>query len=163
MDSCRTRLLQDSADGILHILGRNHHEIRQLINDNDDKRKFFLRIPSIERLDVTNAMICKNRIAFLHLLYCPVQHRRCLLRIGHNRNHEMRNPIVIRKFNHLGVDQNKLHFIRRCLEQNTRDQGVDAHGLTRACCTCHQEMRHFPNIRKNRLSADIHAEANGEF
>src|ERR1035437_7870523 len=41
MDARRARHLRDARDGHFHIGGRDEHEVRQLVNDDDDVGKFF--------------------------------------------------------------------------------------------------------------------------
>ena len=38
MNACRTRKLRQTADRILHLTRSHHHQIRKLIDDNDDLR-----------------------------------------------------------------------------------------------------------------------------
>ena len=123
-------LLEDTADGILHIFGRNHHQISQFVDDNDDEGHCLFRIAPIEGFNIPNTVRSEDRIAFLHLLHRPVQHRGGFLRISHNRHHEMRDTVIVRELYHLRVDQYELHLIGCCLEQDARDQRVDADGFS---------------------------------
>jgi hypothetical protein len=41
MDARRARHLRDARDGHFHIGGRDEHQVRQLVNDDDDVGKFF--------------------------------------------------------------------------------------------------------------------------
>ena len=41
MDTCCTRQLRQTADGILDFTRGNHHEVSQLVDDDHDLRQFF--------------------------------------------------------------------------------------------------------------------------
>ena len=41
MDPRRARHLRDAGDGHFHVGGRDEHQVRQLINDDDDVTQFF--------------------------------------------------------------------------------------------------------------------------
>ena len=48
MDTCRTRQLCQTADGILDFPRGNHHEVSQLVDDHHDLRKFFRLIRIVD-------------------------------------------------------------------------------------------------------------------
>ena len=41
MDARRARHLRDARDGHFHVRGRHQHQVRQLVNDDDDIGEFF--------------------------------------------------------------------------------------------------------------------------
>ena len=41
MNARRPGQLRQAADRVLNVLGRNHHEVGQLVNDDDDSRHLF--------------------------------------------------------------------------------------------------------------------------
>ena len=140
----------------------HHHQISQLIDNDDNRRKLLLRLIGkqlVIALHVAHPYLGNQPIALFHFLHCPVQHRSRLFGIGNHRHHQVRNIVVHGQLHHLWVYQDKLDLCWLCLEQHAGNQGVDAHRLTGAGGTSHQQMGHFRQIGKDGLSADILAQA----
>jgi len=49
----------------------------------------------VKRFNVAHADFCKNLVALFHFVNDPAQRENYLFGIGHNRNHEMRQRIVL--------------------------------------------------------------------
>ena len=82
MNACRAGQLGQTADGILYFARSHHHQIRKLINDDDDLRQllrfvlifdilnsFNLRVVSFY---VTHSVFGKLLVTIRHLCHCPV-------------------------------------------------------------------------------------------
>ena len=106
-----------------------HHQVCQLIDDDDDSRHLLLREMLVEASHIADPMVSKAGVALLHFLHGPIQYRSCLFGINDNRHHKMGNAVVAGKLYHLGVNQYELHLIRLGLEENAGNQGIDADGL----------------------------------
>ena len=165
MDSCRSRQLCQTTDGFLHFTGTYHHQIRQLVHDNDDLRHLlrpFLSLGNrhglnlfIIALQITDIIIRELPVTVFHLTDTPVQCGRCLLRICHNRDQQMRNAVIHTQFYDLRIYHDQFYIIRMCLVQNTHDQGIDTYGFTGTGSSGDQHMGHLGNICHYRLARNI--------
>ena len=112
----RARLLGNAADIVLYLFARHHHQICQLVNDNDDIRHFFQAFvhfsQGIVLFNVGHAVFSQQFIAALHLRHCAAQGAGGLARLGHHRHQKMRDAVILRKFHHFRVDQNKAQLFR---------------------------------------------------
>ena len=117
----------------------------------------------IVALQILGTDFCKFVVAFHHGVDGPVQRTGCFLRIGNNRNQQMRKPIVDIQFDDFRVDHDHLNLIRICAIQNTHNDGIDTDGFTGTCCTCDEQMRHLLNISDNCLPSDIFAHCKSQF
>ena len=76
--ACGTGHLGQTADGVLHLILRGDHQIRQLVDDNDDLRHFGqialrpLFGQAVVAVDVADAVIRKQLVAAEHLAHRPV-------------------------------------------------------------------------------------------
>src|ERR1019366_58970 len=113
-------------------------------------------------VDIAHAQLAHPEIPALHLLRRPQQRGRGLLRIDDDRNQQMRNVVVYRQFQHLGIDQNEAHIVGGRVEQNRRDHRVERNRLAGSGRSGDQQMRHLGEIGGDRTPRDILAERDGE-
>ena len=66
-------------------------------------------------------------VAAHHFTDCPVQGSGRFLRIIHDRNHQVRNPVVNGQFNFLRIDHDEFQIVRRNLVKQTDNQCINAH------------------------------------
>ena len=142
MDADGTGQLGQTADRVFHFRGCDHHEIRELVHDDDNTRerlKLFNFIqfavhflhPLVIGFNVPHALEPgKFIVALGHFLHGPVESACRLLRIRHDGNQQVWNAVIDLQLHHLRVDHQHPDFIRRTTIQNTHDQGVDTHRLT---------------------------------
>ena len=71
----------------------------------------------------------------------------------------MRDAIVDRELEHLGVDHDEAALLRREPVEQRQDHGVDRHRLARAGGAGDEQVRHAGEIGDHRLAADGLAEA----
>ena len=160
--------LCDTADGILDLLARHHHEVGELIDDDDDLRQLLrllilrdLRIIAhghdflVVALEITGAALSELLIAIRHLGDRPVQRGGCLLRIGHDRNQQVRDAVVDGELHDLRIDHDHADILRLILEEEGHDQGVDADRLTGAGGTRDEQMRHLRDVGDDGLAGDV--------
>ena len=162
VDACRARFLRETTDGVLDIVRRDHHEVGELVDDDDDGGHRLLREMRVVGLHVAHIVLRELRVALLHLLYGPVENRGCLFRLGHDGHHEMRDAVVVRKLDHLRIDEDELHLVGLRFEEDARDERVDADGFTGARRAGDKQMRHLREVGEDGLSADVHAETDRE-
>ena len=160
--------LCDTTDGVLDLLARNHHEVGELIDDDDDLRQLLrllilrnLRIIPhghdllVVALEITGAALGELLIAIRHLGDRPVQRGGCLLRIGYDRNQQVRDAVVDGELHDLRIDHDHADILRLILEEEGHDQGVDADRLTGAGGTRDEQMRHLRDVGDDGLARDV--------
>ena len=106
--------------------------------------------------------IFKLLITLRHFIDTPVERTCRLFRICHNRQEQMRNTVINTQFHYLWINHDKLDILRRSFIQNTHDQCIDTDTLSGTGRSCDQDMRHFRNIRNDRLSCDILTDSKGK-
>ena len=74
----------------------------------------------------------------------------------------MRNPVIDRKLQHLGVNHDEAAFIGAETIQQAQDHGIDPDGFARTRGAGNQQMRHARKVRDHRRAADILAECQGQ-
>ena len=139
MHTRRARELCNATDGFLHFIFRDHHEICELVNDNDQlwqRRRQLCRIHCAARrgsaylfvvaAQIANPGISEFFIAVCHLGHRPVQSARRLFRIRDHWNQKMRNAVIDREFHDFRVNHDELHFLWAVAIEDAHDQGVDA-------------------------------------
>ena len=66
------------------------------------------------------------------------------------------------KFHALGINEDKLHFVRSCAEEQAEQHSIEADALPLAGGACHKQVRHFGNVGGNRMTAGILAQRHRE-
>ena len=160
MDARRARQLRQSADGFLHLAGGDHHQIGQLVDDDDDlAHRLFVRADGVVvAADVAHAHRLEPLVAVLHLHNRPAQRRARFLRIGHDRHEQVRNAVVDGKLDNLRVDEDEPHLLRLGAEDDGVDDRVDADGFTRARRARNQHVGHLRHIRDDRRAGNALAQ-----
>ena len=162
MNACGTPHLSHAADGFFHFLGRNQHQIGQLVDDYHHTGQSLQIISGlcqlIKLLQLFHAMFREGFITLHHLKHGPLKSTCGLLGVGHHRDQQMRNTIVGCQFHHLRVHHDEANLIRRRLIQQGDDQRVGTHGLTGTGGTGNQNMGQFLNIANHIATADITAQ-----
>ena len=108
--------------------------------------------------DVANAELGHAAIAVLHLAHRPLQGDDRLLRIGDDGRQQVRDAVIDRQLQHLGVDHDEAAFGRRQAIEDRQDHGVDPDRLARARGASDQEVGHARQIGDIGVAADGLAE-----
>jgi len=107
VDPDRPCHLRDAADRLFDVARRDHHEVGELVDDDEDERESFVvlarlgvRIRLVGQItavvhrvvtgDVPNADVGEHVVAHLHFAHGPVECVGRLLRVRHDRSEEMR-------------------------------------------------------------------------
>ena len=182
----RTRHLGQTADRILHLVGSRHHQIRQLVDNDNDLGHFFQpdllslfilrklfalchrrlssvgRYHSIISMKISHIVLGKNLVAVQHFVYCPVQGARRLSRVSDHRHQQVGNSIINSQLHHLGVYHQKADLAGGGFIKKTDNQRIDAHRFTGASGAGDQQVGHFCQIRQGHLSGNIPAQGNSQ-
>ena len=96
VDADRTSHLRDAADRVFHVARRDHHQVGQLVDDDEDVRHLFgHREPVLAdapgahgfvvRVDLALAVLREVLVAVLHLTHDPAQRIGRALRVRDHR------------------------------------------------------------------------------
>ena len=184
MDAGRAGLLGQARDQLLDLLADHHHQVGQLVDDDDDVRQALQRLGLLGReaegvgnrflarlglvdlgvvaRQIAHAQLAHELVAALHLGHAPVQAVGGLLHVGDHGAQQVRNAFVDRHFQHLGVDHQQAHIARLGLVQQRQDHGVDPHRLARTRGAGDQHVRHLGQIGHHRVAHDVLAQAHGQ-
>ena len=176
--ACGSCLLRDTADGVLDFLGGDHHQVSQLVDNDDDLRQHLILLGMtvlgllgfglfgthevVIADQIAHLMVCEQLVAAFHLTNRPVERTGGLFRIGNDRNQQVRNAVIVAQLDHLRVHHDEADFLRRGLVQQRDQHGVDAHRLTGAGGTGNQHVRHLGNVTDDRLAGDVLADGKGQ-
>ena len=134
--------LRQSADGVFDFTWSCHHQVSQLIDDNNDLwhwlKAVFFGSP-VKACHITHAVILKHLVAVEHLIYCPGERACGLFGVGDNWNQQVWDAVINAELDHFRVDEQKLYFLRGGVIKNADDQGVDADRFTGPGGTGNQE------------------------
>ena len=169
MHAGRSCQLGQAADRGLNVILCNHHEVGQLINDDEDRWHVMqsgvvepfscLSIDqSVIPLDVTNADVRKQAEALLHLGDAPVQSGRRLLGVRDNGKQKVRDPVVDGELDDLRVDHDQFYILGTSMVDHAHDDRVDADRLAGSRGTCNQDVRHLRDVRNYAFARNILAD-----
>jgi hypothetical protein len=133
VDADRARHLRESTDRFLDLVARDHHQVRELVDHDDDEGKRLGRPGSL--LPVSSSTILMFRlycsmlrtpsagerlVALLHLADGPPQRVGGLLRDRRRRREQVRDLLVHPELEPLGVDHDHPHVVRRRAVEDAR-------------------------------------------
>ena len=180
----RPGFLGDTGDQFFHFLSDDHHQISELVDDNDDLGHFFKGFRCIrsdrERIryfffflfrlgntvvvpgQIADTQVRHELVAFFHFRHGPVQCVSCLSHVCHDRSEEMGDAFINRQLQHFRIDQDKPDLVGISLVEQGQDGCIDANGFARTGCSCNQQMRHSGKIGDDGIARDILAQRNGQ-
>ena len=165
VDADGPRFLGQADDVVLHLLRRDHHEVGQLVDDDEDvgQRPLSAPRPALVHLGQAAGMLQLHElVAVLHLLDHVVKHAGGVLHVGHHRHQQMRDAVVVRQLDLLGVDHDHAHLLRGAAQQDRRDQAVDAAALARAGGAGDEQVRELGEVGVDGLAGDVLAQPDHE-
>jgi len=113
---------------------------------------------AIVAFDVAHAHLGHFAITFFHLAHGPFQRHQRLFGVGHDGAQQMRDAVIDRQFEHLGVDHDHAAFFGRQFIEQRQDHRVDGHGFTGPGGPRDQQVWHLGEVRHDRFAADILAQ-----
>ena len=171
MDPGGAGQLGDALDGGLHVLGGGHHEVGELVNDDQEvgvgaqlslgsRQGLDLSGPHclVEVVDVLEAEGGQVVVAGVHLAHHPLQSLSRLLRGGDDRRDEVGDALVDGQLHPLGVHQHHAHLLRRGAHHDRGDHRVDEGGLTRSGLTGHQKVRGLGQVGDDVVALNVLAQ-----
>ena len=95
VDADGARLLGQAHDRVLDVLALAHHQVGQLVDDDDDVGHAVRRIDArlVEGPDVARGGAGQAPVAALHLVDRPVQRGLGLLGLGDDRHEQVGRPL----------------------------------------------------------------------
>ncbi len=171
MDAGGARLLGDPHDRVLDVAGRGHHQVGELVDDGQDVRIRLVDAFAAERggdvsrpdlrvevVDVAHPRGLHVLVALLHLLDEPGECGGGLLRLRDDRRDEVRDPLVRGELDHLRVDQDHPHLLRRRAAEQRHEHRVDEARLARTGRAGDQQVRHLRQVGADEIALDVLAE-----
>ena len=160
-----TAHLGDAADALLHVLGGDHHQIGQLVDDDDDLGKCRLAcrqaVPVVV-FQIAYADFGEEAVALEHLDHGPLQGAGGLLRVGDDRDIEVRDAVINAELDHLRVDHDELDLVGPGLIEQREDQRVHAHRFAGAGGARDEHVRQLCNVADDALAADVLADGKAQ-
>ena len=101
-------------------------------------------------------------VAVLHLLDHVVKHAGGVLHVGHHGHQQMRDAVVVRQLDLLGIDHDHAHLLGSAAQQDRRHQAVDAAALARAGGAGDEQMRQPGEVGVDGLAGDVLAQPHHE-
>lgn len=155
-----TAQLCNTHDRGLHVLAGDHHQVRKLVDDDDQVGHLLRRVIVMLKLaggllfvvgrDLTHVETLEDLQATLHLGHGPLQSARGLLGLGHYRHVKMRQTVIARKLDALGVDHDQANILGKGAHEQGRDDGVDHDRLTGTRGTGDQQVGHLGKVGDDR-------------
>ena len=168
MNAGGTAQLRNTHNRGLDILTGDHHQVRELVNDDDQVGHLLRRVVVMLKLaggllfvvgrDLTHVETLEDLQATLHLGHGPLQSARGLLGLGHHGHIEMRQTVIARQLDALGVDHDQANVLGKRAHEQGRDDGVDHHRLTRTGRTGNKQVGHLGEVGDNRRALGIAAD-----
>ena len=180
MNAGRPRLLRQPGDQLFDLFAGDHHQVGQLVDDDNDvgygaerfrafrrqrqrvgqARSAFFAVAdaAVEAGNIAHAQRRHQFVAPLHFADAPVEGVGRLLHVDDDRREQVGNAFVDREFEHFRVDQDQPHVFRLGLVEQGKNHRIDADRLARAGGAGDQQMRHLGQIDDHRLAADVLAE-----
>jgi len=164
VDARRAGQLRQPADGVLHLAGGDHHQVRQLVDDDDDLRHggLVLRPVQVVALHVAHAQFRKLLVAPAHLGHCPVEGAGGLLGVGHDGDEQVRNAVVDGQLDHLRVDHDQLDLVGRGPVEDRAHDAVDAHRFAGAGGAGDQHVGHLREVGHDVAARVVTAQRHGQ-
>jgi hypothetical protein len=163
--------LGDADDGVLDVARRDHHQVGELVDDHQEVRvgrvdplavrradQLAVAHGAVEVVDVAEAAGRQVVVAHVHLAHDPLQRLGGLLGVGDDRRDEVRDALVGRQLDPLGVDEHHADRRRRRPGQDADEQRVDADRLAGAGRAGDEDVRRLGDVGADEAALDVLAE-----
>ena len=148
VDARGPRHLGQAHDRVLDLARHGHHQVREFVDDHHDVgQPLGLGHRLVVGIDVLVPLFGQLAVSALHLGHDRPERFRRLLGLGDDGREQMRDAVVDRELEHLGVDHRKLDLVRPRIVQDRQDDGVDGHALAGAGGAGNEQVRHLVDAR----------------
>src|SRR5690606_13065647 len=164
--------LGDADDSVLHVAGSDHHEVGELVDDDEQvgvglvaavaaRGRGELPGPhcSVEVVNVPEPGGGQVVVPAVHLPHDPLQGVRGLLGVGDDGGDEVRDALVHGELDPFRVDEDEADLVGQGPHHDRRDEPVDAGGLARAGGSGDEDVRHAGEVGDDVVPLHILAEA----
>ena len=154
--------LRQAGNALLHVLAFEHHQVGQLVDEDEDvgqrtqfvggsfgllgeqAARLLLQLADllIELVDIAHAVFGQQAQAALHFEHGVSERVGGLLGIGDHRREQVRDALVHAQFDALGIHHDHANLIGRRLVENRHDHGIDHDALARARGAGDEQVRH---------------------
>lgn len=157
METDRTCLLGDTSNSCLDFfLVPAHHEVSELIDDDDDHgHSIFLAHFRIVLFEISDAHRFQGTITPFHLSDSPLQSIECLIGSIDDGCEEMRDAIIDPELDLFRINHDHAEFRWSILIEHREDKSVHPHGFPRSRLSSDQEVRHLCEITDDKVPIDI--------
>ena len=173
MDADGAGHLREAGDGLLDVGAVEHHQVGQLVDDDDDVgQRLLVGVVEevvgvvveelVELVDVADVVGGEQLEAALHLADGVAQGVGGQLGVGDDGGEEVGDALVHAQLDALGIDQDHADLFGRGLEEHAHDHGVDGDGLAGAGGTRDEDVRHGGEVGGDDAAVDVLAEGDGE-
>ena len=171
MDADGARHLRQTRDRFLDIVAVQHHQVGQLVDDDDDvgnravvgllgcKQAGRVVEQRVVAGDVADAFRGQKLEPPLHLAHGVAQRVGCEFGLGDDGRIEVRNPLIIAQLQPLWIHQHEAHLIGRRLIKDRHDHGVDRNTLAGSGRARDEQVRHASQIGDRQPAIDVLAHA----
>ena len=158
--------LRQPRDAPFRVFWREHHQIGQFVDDDDDIRQFFAVFVFANLFvvigDVARADIGEHFVPVVHFAHGPLQRADHPIHIHHHRRGQMGHSVVARQFHALGINHDQFQVVGRVQQQQPGDDAVHAHRFTGAGGPGDEQMGHGRQIGGDGLAGHILPQTNGQ-
>jgi hypothetical protein len=156
---------------LFHLVLGQDHQVRQLV-DNDDQVRHrnrpllaglgVLAHELVVGFDVADLPLGEEAIPLLHDPHRVAKGEGRFLGIADDRRDEVGDAVIAGEFHHLRVDHEELDLVRRGIEENAADHGVDHDALARSGGPGDENVGHLGQVARLGMAEDVLAESDGQ-
>ena len=161
MDPDGPRLLGEPDHRVLHRLRRDHHQVGELVDHDEDvreRRLAALAEGAVRLVDVAGAHRREALVAALHLGEAVGEDGARLLRARDDGREQVRHRLEVAELDPLRVDQDEAHVVGRRAQEDGGEERVEAARLARAGRAGDEEVRHAREVGPDGGAGDVLAE-----
>src|SRR5579875_15266 len=171
VDAHRPGHLRDPADRLLDVAGGDHHQVVQLVDDDEHEREPLVGPPLLPQGgllvevapvvggvvagDVPHADLGEQVVAAFHLVHRPRQGVGRFLRVGDDGGEQVGQAVVLAELDPLGIDEDQPDLVGCGSHEDAGYERVDAAGLPGAGRARYEDVRHVRQVLQHRSAGDV--------
>ena len=158
--------LGEARDGRLDVLRGGHHEVGELVDDEDDVgklRETFGDGFGVVTGEIADGFFGEDGVAALHLADEPLEGLNGLLRLGDDGVDEVREVAIDGELDDLGVDEDEFEFVGAEAVDQRENEIADTDGFAGAGGAGDEGVGGAGKVEDDVAAGDIYAEDEGEF